>query len=695
MIKRSGFLLVPIIFFIISLATLYDYGMNWDSPVHFARGQAYLRYILTGKRDYNDNPPFCVDETGLNSRVDYQTGEVCDRHRKVRVSEYESKLLDFNSWVGQATYGHPAFSNLMLALSNNIFFKYLGLLDDIPAYHLYIVIAAFLLALSVSIWVKKTYGIFASIVSVFSLYTFPLLFAEQHFNVKDPPMMSFFVIALFLFWLAFTKREAKYLLLSALAGGASFGTKFNFLFAPFLLLPWFIVYTVQNFREKLLAFKKITLKRVLQVLFSLYPRRFLLALVVYPVIVFGVFYFTWPALWPDPINNVFNVISFYKDVGGASCSYSFPSLDWITQCTQLTALKYVLYTTPPVTLVLFLIGTFFGILHFKDKGGVVLIWLSLFCFTVLRVTFSLTSIYGGIRQIMEFVPAMAMLAGFGAAKLAKTKYLQVVILLLFVPIILTLSQTHPNQNVYFNSLIGGLSGAAKHDFPGYGNTYGNVYLQGISWINQNAEKNASFALVSGNAQNISRSSIREDIDFSNGSKSGYNFEGEYQMSLVVGQDIFDDTFRYMYLDIFLNEVYSVRVDGIPILKIWKNDKKYLKDGVDLEGQSVSVKKSYSKNNEVILELEKLSRLKALAFVSPNTDCKDSMIGTKIEVSTDGGKYVQKAETINNFTSREIAGYNADFVYLFPGDEAKFIRVSFPENYSCKLSTVGLEIFSLR
>src|SRR3989344_9163057 len=63
-------LLVPILFLIISVLTLSDYGINWDSPKHFIRGQSYLHFILTGKRDFLDIPAYPV-LTGAPDFVDF------------------------------------------------------------------------------------------------------------------------------------------------------------------------------------------------------------------------------------------------------------------------------------------------------------------------------------------------------------------------------------------------------------------------------------------------------------------------------------------------------------------------------------------------------------------------------------------------------------------------------------------------
>ncbi|OGY11725.1 MAG: hypothetical protein A3D26_01655 [Candidatus Blackburnbacteria bacterium RIFCSPHIGHO2_02_FULL_44_20] len=701
-IRRFGYLLAPVLLFVLSLATIYDYGMNWDSPIHFARGQAYLRYILSGKTDYSDLPSLCKSEYNLNSRIDLATGEVCDRHRKVRVSEYESHLLDFNSRVAQTTYGHPAFSDIMLAVSNGVFFKSLGLVEDVPAYHLYSVITTFLLVLIVSIWVKNTFGTFASVVAALTVYTFPLLFAEQHLNVKDPPMAAFFITSLYFFWLGLTRKNVFYILISALAGGASFGTKLNFVFAPFILLPWVILYSSAQVRQKL-SKKKLSFGRLLNSILTLYPKKVLFALLAYPLIVFTVFFLAWPALWNSPIHRLYEVLTYYKDIGGSTCNFSYLTIPWFTKCTQTISLRYLLYTMPPVSLVLFFIGTIVAIFKFKEKNYVTVLWLTLFYFTILRVTLSITNIYGGLRQIIEFIAPMGMIAGVGAlflrnslAKIVPQKLASFLIVLCFVPILWELKEIHPNQNVYFNSFIGGLKGAAARDFPGYGNTYGNVYLQGIKWLNKNAEPRARIALVTGNAQNISRLSLREDIDFSNGSRSGYNQEEEYQMLLIVGQDMFGDTFRQKYLDNFLNEIYSVKVDGVPILKIWKNDKQHLKEGLDLTATPQQFKRTYSVREgkkEVLISLYEIKKLKALTFSFPSTECKDKLIGAAVYTSRDNNQFFQKDESVNNFGEREIAGYGADFVFLFPGEEAQYIKLVAPKNYPCELPDISLRVLS--
>lgn len=690
LVRYSAFLL-PLVFLIVGLLTLYDYGMNWDSPVHFARGQAYLRYILTGKTDYNDNPTFCTNEYNLNSRVDAATGEVCDRHRDVRVSEYESSLLDFNSWVATGTYGHPAFSDIMLATSNGIFYKFLGLFEDLNAYHLYSVFTTFLLALTVSVWTKQTFGLFASIVAVLVLYGIPLLFAESHFNVKDPPMAAFYTIALYFFWLALVKKKAIYLIYSALAGGASIGTKLNFVFAPFVLFPWLAAYAANT---KL----------------SFLSKRVVLALLAYPAIILLVFFLSWPALWTNPVGKFLQVINYYNDIGGSGCKHFYLTHGWFTECTDLTTLRHFVYTLPPFTLFLVFVGSVVSMLKFKEKQFVTLLWLSLFVFTLLRVTLSLTSIYGGMRQIMEFIAPMAMIAGVGALFLRDMLvkvlrnftppkksliFASIAVLAGFVFVYLPIYKYHPYQNTYFNFFIGGLKGAEESNFPGFGNTYGSVTIQGVKWLNENAEPNARLALVSGNAQNISRGTLREDIEPSNGSRSGYNLDGEYQILSIVGQDIFSSTFRYKYLEKYLEPVYDLKIDGVSLLKIWKNDKEHIAKNLKPDVLTNRLKSSFIseiENNDIKIRLDKPKNLKALGLNYPSEKCKQDLIRAQIHLSIDGETYFQKPDSINGFTDREIFGWDADFVYNFAGDEAQYILVSAPLGYTCDFSDIKLSVF---
>ena len=162
----------------------------------------------------------------------------------------------------------------------------------------------------------------------------------------------------------------------------------------------------------------------------------------------------------------------------------------------------------------FAAGIVASVMNIKKHNFVIILWLSFFLVTIGRVTFSVTAVYGGLRQIMEFIGPFALIGGLGAlvtrnilvksiiplpfmknvSQSVVRFFVSIVILLTFVPIFFEMVRLHPNQNIYMNKFIGGLSGAAERNFPGYGNTFGNVYLQGVEWLNKHADKNAKVIL---------------------------------------------------------------------------------------------------------------------------------------------------------------------------------------------------------
>lgn len=711
-LKLAFFLITPFLFFLLSLYTLSDYGMNWDSPLHFARGQAFFRYFVTGKKDYKDAAKFCYNERNLISIRDYKTGEICDKSRSVRVSEYESTSLDFK-WAQAAGYGHPPVSDILMTITNYVFYKKLGWLEDIEAYHIYNVLSTFLLAVVISLWMGKTFGKFASIVSVVALYSYPLLFAESHFNVKDPAMAAFFTLSIYLFWKSLSENKARYMIFSAIAGGISFGTKFNFVFAPFILFPWFLLFILPKVREFLSYLQQRSDKKIKKFIFNI-PLRFVIVLLLYPLIIYFIFYISWPSIWPDPISNTLRVVGYYKDVGGAGCQYDFLSIHWIFSCSNTLPIQYFLTTLPIVSLVYFFIGFIASLFYLKRYNYVVILWISFFLVTILRVTVPISSTYGGIRQIMEFVGPFALLCGMGALflrgvimlamfrfnpklKQYKEKISFVTgafLLMLYIPIFVTISSLHPNENVYFNEFLGGIKGAAEKNFPGYGNSYGNVYIQAVRWLNKNAEKNARIALIAGNAQNISRASLREDFFLDNNYASSYQQKGEYLIMLMTQGIPGYNSISYHFVNKFLDPVYVIEVDDVPLLKIWKNEEKYLKKGVNIKKErKEDVRVSYEEN-VITAELAEIRSLKRLEVNFDNDLCRQVFLEAPIEVAKEKDQFVLMHDAITNLTDNEIQGYDADLSFLFTGEEGRYIRIKPQFTNECDPSSpIEINVYS--
>lgn len=532
---------LAMVFLVLGVATLGDYGINWDEPVHFMRGQAYLRFFLTGKKNYDDLPKLKIHFTKNSRRVAKFSPDFEDD------SQFRRSLYQSDSWNGEWFFKndtpHPPLNDILAAFTNFIFYQKLGVLGDIEAYHLFEVLMAAVLVLVVAFWAKETYGVWAGLVAGLALALTPFFWAESHYNVKDPIEACFFTLTLYGFYKAVKKRSTRWLILTAIFFGLALATKLNIIFVLLIFLLWLLA--------------RGDLKKL--------PGSFWLVSFLAPLIVLAIFFLSWPYLWQKPIQGLVEVWQYYHSIGIESgTGFDFYPL------------KAIFFTTPLPTLFLGTLGVLTAVLLFKkEKEKTSFLWFLWFLVPIARVIVPGTVIYGGLRQIMEYLPAMALLAGLGAEKLRQRfKLPTIVFLLAFLPLVAKLVQLHPNEGLYFNSLIGGLRGAARRDFPNWGLSLGNEYRQGIKWLNEHAEKEANLALARGLLSNVPRIWIRPDINF-----GGYYFSGEEQKGEYIMALTHEDWERWIpqkaeYLK-KLAPVYQLQVEGMTVLAIWKNDGKML------------------------------------------------------------------------------------------------------------------------
>ena len=131
--KRS--LLLSAIFFVLGEFTLPHYGITWDTINHLPRGQAYLHYFLTGKRDYTDLLKFRLyrqKPESLPIDTDIPRADVPRR------SFYQTDAITFD-WALEkdGKGGHPPLSDILASVFNLVFFQKLGLINDIDSYRVY------------------------------------------------------------------------------------------------------------------------------------------------------------------------------------------------------------------------------------------------------------------------------------------------------------------------------------------------------------------------------------------------------------------------------------------------------------------------------------------------------------------------------------------------------------------------------
>lgn len=571
-------LILIIFFFGISIFTLSDYGINWDEPNHYIRGQAYLRFFLTGRDNYKDLPklkshyPKVVGRT-LSSKIIF--GDESFRRSIYQYDAARNGSQTFR-WYLRNDFGHPPLNGILASLFNNIFYQKLGWIGDVQSYHLFIITITSLAIFSIFLFTSSIYGIFAGLVAYLSIFLYPLLFSESHFNIKDPVEMSFYTFSIIFFYFGITRKSWKWLILTGIVSGFALGTKLNIIFVIFAVIPWLVIYKWRDVSRFKWPFSKIVTFSLLSI----------------PIIALTVLFGTWPYLWESPLNRFLSFLSYYKLLG--TTLYQTDSQIMFFGLNTY-AIQWIIYITPLIVIFLSLFGIVYAFKKgFKEKEKtsiLVLFWLLV---PIIRVMLPNAGIYGGVRQIMEYIPAMAILSGIGAHYIVKLlngyivkrfrqfnnttiqQLIYICIIVLFIPITLKLISIHPNENVYFNPLIGGLKGASLRNFPDWGTTLGSVYKGGIDWINQNVERNSRVALVRGLLSNVPRIFIRPDIYFSESHYSGSKKQGEYLMevtdytwNLVVPQE------KREYIETLI-PVYEEKVDGVSILKVWKNDIQHTK-----------------------------------------------------------------------------------------------------------------------
>lgn len=669
------------LFLYVGIMTVSHYNINWDEPDHFVRGQAYLHFFLTGKKTYADLPQFEEFQRAVHGNMREHLANF------PRYSIYQSSALDATYHLANDN-GHPPLNGILASVTNYVLYQRLGLVGDVESYHLFILFLSALLVFLVAFWVARDHGVFAGFVSSLSLVLSPLFLSESHNNIKDPVETAFFAFFLFFFYKAVTEKRWQWIIGAGIAAGFALGTKFNIFFAPFIVGPWLGAFALGRFRT--LSYK----------------------LLFVPFIAVGIFFLSWPFLWQNTIQNIFKIISYYREVGTGAFSYR----DFVFYGFNAYPVSWIFTTTPLPTLVLTFVGFLSSFLLLKrDVRKTTFLWLMWFLVPIARVSVPGSTIYGGTRQIMEYVPAMAMLAGIGASTIVTslvryfvntftilrkhrnhvTLALQGIIIFSFIPITLKMIQLHPNENIYFNEFVGGLSGAAKRNFPGWGSTLGNPYLQGVKWLNANAEPNARLTLALGLMTTIPPIKLRSDIVYSNTLKSIVFREGEYIMDLTY-YEFQKPYYDAVYPERFLIPVHQITVNGVSILNIWKNDSAHTKPGFveERELELIEFKRGDSQSFTISLPQPRYLTRMVLTFDSARCDREKNAF---IHTSLNGTQWKKEPEglldeQIPNIKKKLAEGTITHFLAAVP---ARYLTIDGLSTSSCLLDNLQLRLFGLR
>lgn len=201
----------------------------------------------------------------------------------------------------------------------------------------------------------------------------------------------------------------------------------------------------------------------------------------------------WPWAHAAPVANPLHAIAVAPDFA-ATYPVLFEGVTVSSRELPASYLpKYLAITTPPATLALALVGLVSGLAARPRRSpasfvfGVALLWLALpLGFAVV----ARPNVYDGLRHFLFVLPAVGLLAGFGAAWIqarprsprGRAAAGALCTALLLLPA-LDLVRLHPYQATYFNGLVGGVAGAEDRYETDYWLT---SYREALEWVNRRA-----------------------------------------------------------------------------------------------------------------------------------------------------------------------------------------------------------------
>lgn len=204
-------------------------------------------------------------------------------------------------------------------------------------------------------------------------------------------------------------------------------------------------------------------------------------------------YATWPYLWPDPIQRFLGSLASASSRGGKIVLFNgeplrSDRLPW----NYFPTLASLELTEPAVLLILFGLPVLVWRLG-KGRTGwpaalVMALWLGVPLVGV--YLFDLT-VYDNLRLFLFVLPVLFLLSGMSIEQILanlKPPWARIGILtLILLPGVLGLASLHPYQYAYFNSFVGGVSGAQGRYDPEHWCT---SYREAMQVVNEVAQEEA-------------------------------------------------------------------------------------------------------------------------------------------------------------------------------------------------------------
>jgi len=458
---------------------------DWVHVTGLRRGEGFKdgeNIVLLKPRRPEDAGKPSLDRVFARARIDaVRKGRV-----RARIVDGELSYKTFRDVCG-GRYGHKdAWSGCEAVVESD-----LGKMEETTGFRLPTVIWFSLLLATLYLFGVATMGPWAALFAALSLLLVPRHFYHGHLATFDVPVMTMIFWLVVSFWLSLRSKGW------AVVCGALFGmallTKLNAFFIPVVLGGWWLSHG--------------RLKKTPEHPWKLGPFHFPsfpLAFITMPVIGLPLFVALWPRLWFDGWDRFLEYVQFHmhhdhymQNYFGEILSYppfplSFP-------------FGMTLFTFPTVVLLLGLTGGFL-LLRIGMKRGLqerqvfsLGEWLGIHClFPIVLIALPSTPVFGGVKHWMTGMPFLCLMAGFGFQALrqgllqheGRGRFGQMVtaglLVLCLAPGAMATMRIHPEGTAYYNSLIGGLPGAA--DASMQRQFWGGQTRQGLTYLNEHVPR---------------------------------------------------------------------------------------------------------------------------------------------------------------------------------------------------------------
>ncbi|OGG30912.1 hypothetical protein A3I51_04905 [Candidatus Gottesmanbacteria bacterium RIFCSPLOWO2_02_FULL_38_8] len=337
----------------------------------------------------------------------------------------------------------------------------------------------------------------------------PTYIGYLHNNMKDIPNAFAFALSIWLFWRLVKFRNVSSLLFASLAFAFAFNVKINSVFIPVICGLYYLLVIARTPMSNRGAWQSRAnaRKQVARFLdFARNDRIILLYFVLAPLFALLVW---WP-FWSDPLGKLMELPKFYS-----LNTYNMPVLFFgniIRSGINIPPFYpyiYLAITTPLPILITAIIGiifsTGFAILK-KYNYLLLLLW---FFMPLVRYLDPKTGAIDGVRHFMEVLYPFSFFAGVGSLLILRRfnkNYRLIIAFILFTVLLIDNIKFHPYQTSFFNSLIGGVSGAnGKFDID----FWGTPQKEAVLWLNNNAPYKSYIHIVM--AQSTAASYLRSDL----------------------------------------------------------------------------------------------------------------------------------------------------------------------------------------